>query len=168
MEPRPHTKRYRFLLHIGLPVVVVAATAMTAHAYDTSWISSGQAVSAGQLKADLDEVQTRLPAAWVAFDGTTCKTGNSVCTILASYNVSSVVTTALYSQGVTYTISFKTPMPDVKYATFGTVAEANVCTHLTVDAAGPPVVTTSKDVNVVSSCAGSYTSNYVNVSFWHP
>src|SRR3954462_7147861 len=33
---------------------------LVARAYDTSWIASGQPVTAAKLKADLDEVQTRL------------------------------------------------------------------------------------------------------------
>jgi formylglycine-generating enzyme required for sulfatase activity len=50
----------RFALFIALPIAVVTAAAMAARAYDTSWIAAKQALSAAQLKANLDEVQQRL------------------------------------------------------------------------------------------------------------
>ena len=50
----------RSFLYIGLPIAVVAASAMIAGAYDTSWIASGQTLSATKLKGDLDEAQSRI------------------------------------------------------------------------------------------------------------
>jgi hypothetical protein len=45
-----------------LPLAVLIGSMALARAYDTSWIASGQQVSASKLKGDLDEVQTRLTA----------------------------------------------------------------------------------------------------------
>jgi hypothetical protein len=50
----------RLGVYVGLPVAVLVVTAMTARAYDTTWIVSKQPISATKLKADLDEAQTRL------------------------------------------------------------------------------------------------------------
>lgn len=52
----------RIGLHLGLPLALVLAAAMIARAYDTTWIQSGQPISAMKLKAALDEIQTRLTA----------------------------------------------------------------------------------------------------------
>lgn len=52
----------RISIYIGLPMAVVMASAMIAHAFDTSWIAPGQPLSSSQLKADLDETQSRLAA----------------------------------------------------------------------------------------------------------
>lgn len=43
-----------------LPVAVFAGTATFAHAYDTSWVRSGQPVSSSQLASNLNEIQARL------------------------------------------------------------------------------------------------------------
>jgi hypothetical protein len=50
----------RILLYVMTPIALVAAAAVGAHAYDTSWIQANAPVSAASLKADLDEAQTRL------------------------------------------------------------------------------------------------------------
>lgn len=46
----------------GLPIGVIAASAMTARAFDTNWIAANQPISAASLKGDLDEISTRLAA----------------------------------------------------------------------------------------------------------
>jgi hypothetical protein len=55
-----NTRRPRVALLIGLPLLVIIAAAMSAHAFDTSWIAANQPLSAQKLKADLDETATRL------------------------------------------------------------------------------------------------------------
>jgi hypothetical protein len=45
-----------------LPLTVLLGSMAVARAYDTTWIASSSPVSAMKLKADLDEVQTRLAA----------------------------------------------------------------------------------------------------------
>ena len=52
----------RRLWRYGLPIGVIAASAMTARACDTSWIAPDQPISAASLKGDLDEISTRLTA----------------------------------------------------------------------------------------------------------
>lgn len=52
--------RIRLAVFIGLPVAVIMAAAMVARAYDTLWIAPQQPVSSMKLKANLDEIQTRL------------------------------------------------------------------------------------------------------------
>jgi len=47
---------------VALPLVVLAGSIAVAHAYDTTWIATGQPVSATSLKADLDSIQTQLAA----------------------------------------------------------------------------------------------------------
>jgi hypothetical protein len=56
----PAARFRRTVLLVGLPVAVILAAATVASAYDTTWIASGQNVSAMRLKADLDEIQSRL------------------------------------------------------------------------------------------------------------
>ena len=56
----PRGWKRRVLLHIVTPLGLVAAVSTLAVAYDTSWIASGQPVSANALKENLDEIQTRL------------------------------------------------------------------------------------------------------------
>jgi hypothetical protein len=45
-----------------LAAASIVVGSLVARAYDTTWISSGQQVSAAKLKADLDEAQTRIVA----------------------------------------------------------------------------------------------------------
>lgn len=52
----------RRIWRYGLPIGVIAASAMTARAFDTSWIAPNQPISAANLKGDLDEISTRLAA----------------------------------------------------------------------------------------------------------
>jgi hypothetical protein len=52
----------RAIRWVILPLVVLAGSMAVAHAYDTTWIASGQPVSATSLKADLDSIQTQLAA----------------------------------------------------------------------------------------------------------
>jgi hypothetical protein len=52
----------RLVLFVCLPIALVLSFALAAHAIDTSWILSGQVLSANKLKAALDETQTRLAA----------------------------------------------------------------------------------------------------------
>ena len=52
----------RRILRYCVPIGVIAASAMTARAFDTSWIAPNQPISAASLKADLDEISTRLAA----------------------------------------------------------------------------------------------------------
>jgi microcystin-dependent protein len=56
----------------------VATAAVFAAAYDTAWIADGQAVSATKLKADFDEIQTRLQALEAAASGTVIPPGTIV------------------------------------------------------------------------------------------
>ena len=62
---------------ILLPLAVFAGTVTVAHAYDTSWIRSGQPVSSSQLASNLNEIQARLVALesnrteWVQVSGCT-------------------------------------------------------------------------------------------------
>src|SRR4051794_30314651 len=50
----------RRIWRYGLAIGVIAASAMTARAFDTSWIAPDQPISAASLKGDLDEISTRL------------------------------------------------------------------------------------------------------------
>src|SRR5690348_9360686 len=50
------------LIRVLLPVAVVAAAAMVARAYDTTWIAPNNKLQAKSLKDDLDEIQARLMA----------------------------------------------------------------------------------------------------------
>jgi hypothetical protein len=50
----------RRIWRYGLSIGVIAASAMTARAFDTSWIAPNQPISATSLKSDLDEINTRL------------------------------------------------------------------------------------------------------------
>ena len=50
----------RILHHVLVTVGVVAGMTTAVWAYDTSWIASGQPLSAAALKDDLDEIQSRL------------------------------------------------------------------------------------------------------------
>jgi len=52
----------RRLWRYALPIGVIAASAMTARAFDTSWVAPNQPISAASLKDDLDEISTRLAA----------------------------------------------------------------------------------------------------------
>jgi len=52
----------QIVLYVGLPVALIMAAAMMAHAYDTTWIAAQQPISSSKLKANLDELQTRLAA----------------------------------------------------------------------------------------------------------
>jgi hypothetical protein len=56
------TRMWRRTWRYAVPVALVAVTAVTARAFDTSWIAPNQPISASSLKANLDEVQTRLAA----------------------------------------------------------------------------------------------------------
>ena len=47
---------------IIMPALIIFSAAMTAHAYDTTWISPQQTLSSAKLKANLDEIQSRLTA----------------------------------------------------------------------------------------------------------
>jgi hypothetical protein len=58
----PRGWKRRALLLCGALLGVVTVPAVIAHAYDTSWISSGAPVSASALAADLNEAQTRIAA----------------------------------------------------------------------------------------------------------
>jgi formylglycine-generating enzyme required for sulfatase activity len=49
----------RIARFVGFVALLVMATGLVAHAYDTQWIAAGQPLSASKLKADLDEVQAR-------------------------------------------------------------------------------------------------------------
>ncbi len=48
------------LKHGMLAGLAIVLGSLIAHAYDTNWISGGQAVSAMRLKTDLDEAQSRI------------------------------------------------------------------------------------------------------------
>jgi hypothetical protein len=52
----------RFGNHSFLAGVAILLGALVARAYDTSWVTAGQTVSAAKLKADLDEAQARIAA----------------------------------------------------------------------------------------------------------
>jgi hypothetical protein len=52
----------RLVLFVFLPIALILSVDLAAHAFDTSWIASGQVLSATKLKAALDEAQTRLMA----------------------------------------------------------------------------------------------------------
>ena len=54
-------RMHRWML-VSLPLSIVMAAGISARAYDTSWIAAGQPVSSSKLRADLDEIQTRLAA----------------------------------------------------------------------------------------------------------
>jgi formylglycine-generating enzyme required for sulfatase activity len=56
------TSRPSRAVRIAVPLALIAAAAMTARAFDTSWIAPGQTLSADKLKTALDEVQARLAA----------------------------------------------------------------------------------------------------------
>ena len=56
----------RAIRWVILPVAVLAGSMAVARAYDTSWIAPSQQVSASKLKADLDEVQSRLATIYYA------------------------------------------------------------------------------------------------------
>ena len=89
-------------LYAGLPLGIVMAAAVIARAYDTAWIAGSQPVSASKLKADLDEIATRLGAVesaatvapryslldlggnYVAVPGSTALTGNADITTTAA------------------------------------------------------------------------------------
>lgn len=58
----PKGWRARALTLVVTPVALVAAAALVARAYDTSWVASGQPISATSLKSNLDEIQARLGA----------------------------------------------------------------------------------------------------------
>lgn len=72
---------------IGFSVAAVLTTSIVAHAFDTSWISTGQPVSSSKLKAVITEMEARLasletgtgggtPAGTIiAFAGPICPTG---------------------------------------------------------------------------------------------
>lgn len=64
MKSQRHGSPYciRLPVFIGLPVAVIMAAAMAARAYDTLWIAPQQPVSSMKLKANLDEIQSRLAA----------------------------------------------------------------------------------------------------------
>lgn len=51
---------WRRIWRYVVPIGVIAASAMTARAFDTSWIAPNQPISSSSLKADLDELHTRL------------------------------------------------------------------------------------------------------------
>ncbi len=53
----PQLPRKRWLVGAGALLLTIA---VTAKAYDTTWIASAQPLSSTKLKADLDEIQTRL------------------------------------------------------------------------------------------------------------
>lgn len=57
---RSNSRYPRALVFVGLPAAIIMASAMFARAFDTTWIASGQTLSASQLKADLDEAQSRI------------------------------------------------------------------------------------------------------------
>ena len=52
----------RYGKHAALAGIALLLGSVAARAYDTTWISSGEAISASKLKADLDEAQARLTA----------------------------------------------------------------------------------------------------------
>lgn len=52
----------RRIWQYGLPIGLIAASAMTARAFDTSWIAPNQPISAASLKGNLDEISARLAA----------------------------------------------------------------------------------------------------------
>jgi hypothetical protein len=52
----------RTIRWVLLPIAVLAGSMAVARAYNTTWIMSGQSVSAASLKGNLDEIQTRLAA----------------------------------------------------------------------------------------------------------
>lgn len=61
-----------------VPLALVMAAGLAAYAYDTMWIADGQPLSASKLKANLDEVQSRLAAlesAIATLQATDCPTG---------------------------------------------------------------------------------------------
>jgi hypothetical protein len=58
----PKGWKRRVLLYVVMPLGFVVVAGVAAHAYDTTWIASGQQVSAAALKNDLDEAQTRIAA----------------------------------------------------------------------------------------------------------
>lgn len=61
--------------YIGLPLALVLSASMGAGAYDTAWIRSGQPIVAATLKANLDEIQSRLTAG--IFVGSTAALGGN-------------------------------------------------------------------------------------------
>jgi hypothetical protein len=75
---------------ILLPLAVFAGTVTVAHAYDTSWVRSGQPVSSSQLLSNLNEIQERLVALeavrteWVQLSGTCTILGQSSAWATAS------------------------------------------------------------------------------------
>lgn len=62
-------------IYVGLPLALVLSASVVAGAYDTTWIRSGQPIVAANLKANLDEIQTRLTAG--IFVGSTAALGGN-------------------------------------------------------------------------------------------
>src|SRR5262245_43083513 len=58
----PEGWKRRVLFYFVTPFALVAGASAVAQAYDTSWIADNQPVSASALKANLDEIQTRITA----------------------------------------------------------------------------------------------------------
>lgn len=50
----------RRIWRYGVAIGVIAASAMTARAFDTSWVAPNQPISAAHLKGNLDEISARL------------------------------------------------------------------------------------------------------------
>ncbi len=57
-----HNRVDRAVWRVAVPVALVAAAALIARAYDTTWITQNQPLSSTKLKADLDEIQARVMA----------------------------------------------------------------------------------------------------------
>jgi hypothetical protein len=126
-------------------------------------------MSSAKLKSNLDEVQSRLPAAWVTLDGTTCTAVGNSCRILSSYNVSAVTLTAITSDGTstpTYSMTFANPLPDAKFAMFGSATSANVCQVLGFDML-PTNTNTGALFRVVTNCNTALRSPYISVMVMH-